>query len=120
MRMGKNIWHCMRINKDDSDIKVYDSPKLYRLRFGYLNLQPASGYTNTVLFGEKIDKRWILLANQKAFQGVFHEGDLLYVDDNTPNISDEDYVNGDGANAIVDSVREQNLVIRIVLKKAEF
>lgn len=120
MRMGKTIWHCMRINKDDTDIKVYDAPRAYQLGFGYLNLQPASGYTDTILFGEQISKTWILLANQREFQGVFHEGDLLYVDDNAPNTSDPDYENGKGANAVVDSVREQNLRIRIVLKKAEF
>lgn len=120
MRMGKTIWHCMRINSDDVAIKKYDKPTPYRLRFGHLTVQPATGYSNTILFGEQIQKTWIMIANQAEFQGIFHEGDLLYVDDNTPNLSDSDYENGQNANAVIDSVREQNLVIYIVLKKAEF
>lgn len=120
MKMGKTIWHCKRISPDDSDIKAYDSPDPHRLRFGHLSLQPASGYKNTILFGEQIQKTWIMIANQAEFQGIFHEGDLLYVDGNTPNLSDSDYENGDGANAVIDSVREQNRAIYIVLKKAEF
>lgn len=120
MRMGKVIWHCARINNKESDIKEYDSPRPYRLNFGCLNLQPASGYLNTVAFGEQIEKKWILLADQRRFENVFHEGDLMYIDGNTPNMSDPDYKNGQDANALVVSVREQNRRIRIVLEKEEF
>lgn len=116
MRMGKTIWHCKRISPPDSEVRVFDEPKPYTLSFGRLNLQPASGYTSTVLYGERIMERWTLLANSRFFEGVFAEGDLLYIDDAFPNIDDENYVNGDGANAVVDSVREQNLRLRIMLK----
>lgn len=115
MKMGSAIWHC-KLKDKTNDIKEYSKPQKYILRFGYLNLQPASGYTNTILFGTKISETWILLANASIFNGVFNVGDVFYIDGNSPKLGEE---NGKSANAVVDYVGYQNKAIRIVLKNAE-
>lgn len=119
MRNGKTIWHCRRTSPPEVDIITYDSPVPYVLRPRFLTLQPASGYTDALAYGIKVDKTWIMIANESFFSGVFNEGDVLYVDGNSPSMCSSGYVNGAGANAIITSVREQNLAIRIVLEKQE-
>lgn len=119
MRNGKTIWHCQRTSSPDVDIITYAEPQAYILMPRFLTLQPASGYTDALAYGIKVDKTWIMIANERVFSGIFNEGDVLYVDGNEPNISSSEYVNGDGANAIITSVREQNMAIRIVLEKQE-
>jgi hypothetical protein len=119
MRNGTYIWHC-RLKNKKSDIKEYLPPQKYTIKLGHLTLQPASGYTNTILYGTKISETWIMMADERYFRNVFHVGDVLYIDGNEPDFQNSNYQSGKGANAVVDWIGYQNLKIRIVLKAAEF
>lgn len=114
MRISDPIWHCSRNSPDGADIITYSNPKKYITKLGYLTVQPASGYTDTVQFGENVSKVWNIIANRKIFKGIFKEGDLLYVDGLKPG---SNTMNGKGANALITSVREQNFFIRITIEK---
>lgn len=116
MKNGESVYHCRRTSADTDTIRTYAPAKKYTLRFGYLTVQPATGYSSIVLYGKKITETWIAIANANAFNGVFKEGDLMYVDGAAPAAGHE---NGKGANAVVDYVSFQNKALRIVLKKAE-
>lgn len=119
MRVGEPIWLCtLKHRPEDDGIVEYEAPKMFRTRFNYITVQPASGYVKTLEFGKDISRTWTVVANARLFDEVFHEGDVLYVDGNQPKI-DENYENGQGANAIVTSVRKQNLAIYIILQKQD-
>lgn len=117
MKNGESVYHCRRTSADTDDIRTYAPAKKYTLRFGYLTVQPATGYSNVVLYGAKITETWIGIADANAFGGVFKKGDLMYLDGASPI---EGRANGIGANAVVDHVFNQNKALRIVLKRAEF
>lgn len=75
---------------------------------------PLDGYSDVVSYGEKVSKTYKTLLNKKKFQGVFHEGDKVYLEDATP---DGEKVNGSKANYLIDSVRYQNMKICIYFQK---
>lgn len=117
MRLGESIWHCALMPRDDG-VKEYENPRKYTTRLNYLVVQPASGYTKTVEFGENISRTWTITANYNQFDRVFKEGDLLFVDGNQP-ITGDNIENGEGANAVITSVRRQNLILYIIAQKLD-
>lgn len=116
MRIGDFVYFCPRISEENADIISYGTPQKIAIRFNDLTIQPASGYMDTLQYGENVTKIWNGMANMRKYANKFHEGDLFYVDGAKPDFS-ETYVNGDGANAIITSVRSQNLMIRLTLEK---
>jgi hypothetical protein len=69
-------------------------------------------------FGENLENTWTVVANGRVFDGVFKEGDLMWVDGESP-IADveEEYGYGSSANAIIRSVAEVNKTISITLTR---
>lgn len=119
MRVGQSIWHCKRLYENDEGIIVYSEPIEYKLNFNYLTINAASGYLATIQYGEKLNKMWSMKAAKTFFDGVFNEGDLLYIEGNKPNVEDKNYINGDGANAIVTAVLPYLISYSITLERIE-
>lgn len=119
MKLGQKIWHCKRLYENDMGIVVYDEPKEYSLAFNYLTINPASGYLATLQYGEKLSKVWNMKAKSMAFDGVFKEGDLLYIEGNKPDFENPNYLSGDGANAKVTAVLPYLLSISVTLERIE-
>lgn len=115
MRVGETFYHSVR-KIDDNDLVTYSVAKPYRTQLGYITCQPASGYTETLEFGEKVSKTWTIVANYSRFNGVFNEGDLLFLDGAKP--TDTDLYEKE-ANAVITSVRYQNKIIRIIAEKKD-
>lgn len=120
MRIGKKVWHAKRINDFNEETAEYEEPVFYVTRTNYLTVMPAisRGFMEVMKYGEDLENTWTVIANGKAFDGVFHEGDVLWVDDESPieNI-EEQYGHGASANAIVKNVSEVNLTINITLTR---
>lgn len=115
MKVGETFYHSVR-NIDDKDLVTYSVANAYRTQLGYITCQPASGYTETLEFGEKVSKTWTIVANYSRFNGVFNEGDLLFLDGAKP--TDTDLYENE-ANAVITSVRYQNKIIRIIAEKKD-
>ncbi len=115
MRLGEKIYHQKRTVSDG--VVTYSEPYEYVTKFHYINVQPSrvalnnmSGYFTTEEYGEHDAMGWNIIANEKIFKNTFNVGDLLYLDGRTVS---------DGANAVVTSVRSQNIGIYITAKKLE-
>ena len=119
MNKGQSIWHCKFLGEDEDGIQTYLAPQEYKLAFNYITINPVSGYLAVLQYGKQISKIWSMKAKKSIFDGVFHEGDLLYVDGNFPNIEDENYENGYNANARVQSVHPLLQSISIELEKIQ-
>ena len=115
MRVGETFYHSVR-KINNNDLVTYSVAKPYRTQLGYITCQPASGYTETLEFGEKVSKTWTIVANYSRFNGVFNEGDLLFLDGAKP--TDKDLYENE-ANAVITSVRYQNKIIRIIAEKKD-
>lgn len=116
MTVGQSVWHCKFLGENDNGVLEYSKPKEYKLAFNYLTINPASGYLAVVQYGKQINKIWNMKANKNIFDGVFKEGDLLYIEGNKP---DENVCYGVGANARVQSVLPFLKSITIELEKIQ-
>ena len=114
MKNGETIYLSVRTEESNIENPTYGTPTAYVLQNNYLTVQPASGYLDTLTYGERIHRYWNGVANYDVFNGIFNEGDLAYIDGATP--TGETY-NGENANARVRSVLSQNKAIRIVFEK---
>ena len=124
MKNGLTVWYCKRKPDAGDGIERFEKPVAYRLRLGFLTIQPASGYDSVVEFGENISKMWNGMAQPYRFWvEQLKEGDRFYVDGVTPSydIDGDEPEDGWGfdANARVRSVRPQNLAIKFILQKIE-
>ena len=115
MKLGDVIYHSKRTVTDD--IVTYSNPIKYYLKFGFLTIQPAtvalnnmSGFYTTEEFGEHQAIGWNGIANGDIFDKSFNPGDLMWLDGKDVS---------EGANAIITSVRVQNKVIFLTIKKLE-
>ena len=113
----KLIYHCQRTSPDNAEVTTFGTP-IAR----HINYQPLTGYTNVLQHGENVTRTYGAIIDFRQFKGLFNEGDLIYLcgkdyQDGNPPVIDENYVNGKGANAIVKSVRNQNLKIEMVIEK---
>lgn len=115
MRLGSKIYHCKQVIESDGYIS-YTEPKAYITKLFYLTVMPASGNMETEEHGEQISHKWNILANANYFEGIFKEGDVLYLEGQTPD-ANADY--GAGANALITSVRSQNKMIRVIAEKRD-
>jgi hypothetical protein len=120
MRVGESIWVANRINEDNAEIAEYAEPTEIRTRFNYFTVMPATsrGYMEVMKYGEDIDSTWVAIANDRAFHGKIKEGDLFWLDGETPiGELEAEYGNGATATAVVKSVSYVNLYISITLTR---
>ena len=120
MKAGKSVWYSNRIEISNATIPSFDTPKEIITRFNYFSVMPATsrGFTEIMKHGEDVNKTWTVIANSNAFDGMFKEGDVFWVDGHKPIPEiEEEYGNGSSANAVVDDVAYVNSIISITLKK---
>lgn len=120
MRIGKKIYHAKRLNDFNAEVSEYDTPKSYITRTNYITVMPAvsRGFIQVLQYGEDLDDTWTVIANGRAFAGVFHKGDVMWVDDESPDEEIEsEYGNGASANAIVKNVAEVNYTLNLTLMR---
>lgn len=110
----KNVYLCKRI--PNSRPIEYEEPIKISVKFNFFTIMPASGYTNATAYGQDIVKIYTAIANIKYFADIdFKENDLMYIEGAEP--SEEETYYGERANAEIDSVRYQNKVIVLTLRK---
>ena len=117
MICSKKLYLCKRTNELNAEVGVYDSPVSY-----WVNYQPIQGFTNVMQYGERVTKIYRAILRFEQYAGIFKEGDLVYLcgeknEDGADPVITETYVNGQGANAKVESVRNQNLAIEVTFEK---
>ena len=96
-----------------NEINSYYKPKEY-----YFNIQPVNGYFDIIEYGEKVDKMYKAVIPFQKYNGVFHEGDIAYLEGVKP-IGETAKTYGIGGNYVISSVRPQNLVIAIYFEKIQ-
>lgn len=119
MNIGQSVWHCKKLYENGEGIIVYDEPKEYILGLNYLTINQASGYIATLRYGEQISKVWSMKAKRPIFDGIFAEGDVMYVDGASPDIKNPQYINGDGANALITECMPILVSYSIALQRIE-
>ena len=113
----KKLYLCKRTNESNAEIGVYGTPVPY-----WINYQPIQGFTNVMQYGERVTKMYRAILNFDQYAGLFKEGDLVYLcgkknEDGADPVITSTYINGQGANAKVESVRNQNLAIEVTFEK---
>lgn len=120
MRVGESIWHSARINEQNAEVAEFAPPKEIRTRFNYFTVMPATsrGFLEVMQYGEDLDSTWTAIANDRVFHGKVKEGDLFWLDGETPNADLEaEYGNGATATAVVKNVAYVNHTISITLTR---
>lgn len=120
MKLGGVIWHSSRINEDNAEVSEFAAPQEIRTRANYFSVMPATsrGFLEVMQYGEDLDSTWTATANDRIFHGKVKEGDLFWLDGETPNADLEaEYGNGATATAVVKSVAYVNTTIAITLTR---
>ena len=120
MKIGDRVWHAKRLNNKNAESAEYAEAVAYYTRANYLTVMPATarGGLAMMQYGEDIDNIWTVVANGLYFGGVFSEGDLMWVDGESPNHGIEnEYGNGSSATAEVRSVVAVNRTISVTLSR---
>lgn len=92
-----------------NEITNYDTPIKY-----YFNIQPVSNTSEASSFGELVPRLKVATITRSEYEGIFHEYDLVYLDDINP--VDESF-NGEQANYRIYSVQPQNAIIKVYFLK---
>lgn len=117
MRTGESIYYCKRILSDNSIVDTFNKPEKITLRLHHFSLQPTSGYLDMMKYGENISSYQRIIAQPYGlWKGYFKRGDRLYVDVK-PTEEDMESETADHADYEVDNVMEQQMVIRVIIKK---
>lgn len=113
MKFGDSIYYC---KKKKGKVAKYEAPVEIVLKRDYFSLMTSKGLMDILTFGKDIDNTYIALAPIRIWgRDTFKEGDKFYVDYAKPN--DDETENGEKANATIQSVRYQNLFVRLVIRK---
>ena len=118
MRIGASAYHASRIETTNSVTARYEAPTEIVTRCNFFTVMPASsrGGLEMMKYGEAIFNTWTAVANARFFSGKIKEGDVMWVDGQSPVAEiEEKYGYGSSANAIVKSCLEVNQTISIVL-----
>ena len=104
-----------QVQYDDfgSEIPKFHKPKEY-----YFNIQPVKGYFDVIEYGEKVDKMYKAVVPFEKYNGVFHEGDIAYLEGKKPSGETPDTY-GIGGNFVISSVRPQNMIIAIYFERIQ-
>ncbi len=115
MKLGEKIWHCKRL-VDEGGMVSYEKPAEITLRLMHCTVQPETGFTAVLQYGEKVtDYQQMVLYPYEQWFGRVKEGDLFYLDGEKPMPLETE--NGMFANYEVDSVVNQNKAIVAKLKR---
>lgn len=120
MKIGKRVWHSRRLNDKNAEVAEFDTPVCYVTRPNHLTVMPAisRGFMELMKYGEDLENTWTVIALGRDFDGVFHEGDVMWVDDESPiEAVETEYGNGASANAVVKNVAEVNYTISVTLTR---
>ena len=120
MKVGEKVWHSKRKEITNAEIAEFEKPYDITTKFMYLTCMPKTSRGDLVVLqhGETKYKYWTIIANARYFNGVFKEGDKMWVDGHKPIESiEEEYGYGASANAIVKAVLPVYLSIQIVLEE---
>lgn len=113
MKFGDSIYFC---KKKKGRVEKYEAPQEIVLRRNHFSLMTTKGLMETLIYGQDIDNTYIALAPIKEWgRDTFKEGDKFYLDYAKP--SQDEKENGEKANAVIKSVRFQNLFVRLVIRK---
>lgn len=116
MRFGSSIYHCKAIYDDDHILTGYEEPEEIILRPRYFSLMPTSGYSEIVVYGRDIVRKYTALALLSAWgENHFKEGDKLYIDGAKPSAEEDEP--GEKANAEIKDVRYDNYYIKMIIDK---
>ena len=105
---NKSLWHRSRKTVNRDGVTTYGKAEEFAI-----NYQPASGYLAVQQYGENISNIWTAFVPRAAFEGVFHVGDLVYLDGDRPKVGTPEYESGADATAQVTAVLPQNLRIHL-------
>lgn len=120
MQIGKSLWHSSRKEITNAEIAEFENPVEYVTRANYLTCMPmtARGGIQVLQYGETAVNYWTIIANARYFDGVFKEGDKMWVDGHKPIESiEEEYGYGASANAIVKNVARVNLSLTVLIER---
>ena len=120
MQIGKSLWHSSRKEITNAEITEFEKPVEYVTRANYLTCMPmtARGGIQMLQYGETAVNYWTIIANARYFDGVFKEGDKMWVDGHKPVESiEEEYGYGASANAVVKNVAQVNLSLTILIER---
>ena len=114
MKFGDSIYYC---KKKKGKTAKYEAPQEIVLKRDYFSLMTSKGLMDTLIYGQEIDNTYIALAPIRVWgRDTFKEGDLFYLDYAKPdNEVETEY--GQKANAVIKSVRFQNLFVRLVIRR---
>lgn len=104
-----------QVKYDDygNEINSFYKPKEYNF-----NIQPVNGYFDVIEYGERVSKMYKAVVPLRKYNGVFHEGDIAYLEGLKPQgETPETY--GIGGNYVISSVRPQNMIIAIYFEKIQ-
>lgn len=97
------------IDEDENEITQYDEPIKY-----YFNVQPYKIKAYTEEYGRDINADYRIVITQKTkYLNVFTEFDKVYF--KKEPLEDEEY--GESANYYITSVKTQNTIIELLIKK---
>lgn len=114
MKFGSSIYYCKAIYEDGILIG-YEEPKEIILRPRYFSLMPTTGYSEIVVYGRDISRKYTALALLSVWGDTFKEGDKLYIDGAKPSAEEEEP--GERANAEINDVRYDNYYIKLIINK---
>lgn len=124
MRVGNKVWYAKRISEKNATVSSFSEPIEITTKFCYFTVMKATsrGYFEVKKYGETAENTWTCIANSYFFDGKIKEGDVFWVDGESPFNEDnakleEKYGNGCTATAVVKSVSNVNLSISIVLNR---
>lgn len=120
MRFGQQVWHAKRKDIENATKPTFHEKTAHRTRPNYLSVMQAStrGSMEVMKYGEDLFSTWVVIARRVYFDGKFKEGDVMWVDGETPNEDlEQKYGCGCTANAVVKSVSVVDQTISIVLSR---
>lgn len=120
MKQGAYVWHAKRIDLPNAEMEDFEQPKKIVLRNNYFTCQPATsgGYLAIMQFGEMVSSTWICKANAMIFSSKIKEGDLMWVDGESPT-QDESYINSANARVVKVSVVDKTMTVVIQQNQIE-
>lgn len=120
METGEYCFLAKRISENNATISEYLEPVGFEIRPNYLTVSSASmrGYMSVAPYGEKLTESWTLIANKHAFRGTFKVGDVMWLDGEKPDTTNEnDMRYGSSANAEIVGVTIIGNDINVFLRK---
>lgn len=114
MKIGSSVYYCKAIYEDNILIG-YEEPVEIITRPRFFTIMPTSGYSEIVVYGRDIVRKYTAIALLSAWGDTFKEGDKLYIDGAKPSAEEDEP--GERANAEIKDVRYDNYYIKMIVDK---